>query len=449
MAETRTTIDSLIELLKNKGKMELNAISVNLGVDSKIVEGWAKVLEKGNLVKITYEVGRMFVSPATLTPEQEDTVKSKLDAKTVSIESEISSQIMSIERLTSAMENIKASTVNAEKVYAEQMPEIHKTVSELNQVYSSVENGSKRIAQLNKRAESLYDTINKRITELNNKINSIDAMFANKGFDNVKVMISQMTKDASDVDNELLTMSKTSNDSVDQIKNNVEEQVNLINVKIEKSRRELRAKLTEYSKQMKNLERQLRETTTSIKGSLDEVSSFSREKEKLKKQLSDTKVEFNNSYSKANSDMKRNTLKIDKISKELLSKIDGLKLGFGDATKVYDSIDHIRKEIDSAQAEADATKKELAKLADQIRTMKTMSNTSLEQKTEILSEIETKARARGTRVANIEKKVKQSEEEANKLALQDNTQKLPMENQGQGQAPAQGGAAAQPTDQHP
>ena len=199
MAETRTTIDSLIELLKSKGKMELGAISMNLGVDPKIVEGWAKVLEKGSLVKISYEVGKMYVAPATLTPEQETQVKSKLEAKTVSVGADISAQLMNVAKLSEMIENIKASTVNAEKVYAEQMPALHKTVSEINRMYDTIEERDKSIKQISKKAEELYDSINKRITELNSRIDYVDTAMADKGFDDVKAMVSQVTKDASSV----------------------------------------------------------------------------------------------------------------------------------------------------------------------------------------------------------------------------------------------------------
>ena len=60
-SEAKTTIDTLTELLKSKGKMEINKIADSLGIDTSIAENLIKVLEDANLVKVTYEVGKMYV----------------------------------------------------------------------------------------------------------------------------------------------------------------------------------------------------------------------------------------------------------------------------------------------------------------------------------------------------------------------------------------------------
>ena len=416
MAETRTTIDSLIELLKSKGKVELGAISVNLGVDPKIVEGWAKVLEKGALVKISYEVGKMFIAPATLTPEQESAVKAKLEAKNVSVSADISSQLMSIEKLSATIENIKASTVNAEKVYAEQMPAIHKTVAEINKVYDSIEERNKRIAQINKKAEDLYDQINKRITELNSRIDYIDSAFANRGFDDVKTMVSQVTKDTNNIDSQLSSMAKAANDSVDQIRKGVESQTRAIQTNVEKEHRELMGRIREYSRQMDELEKQLRERATNIKGSLAEINNFNKEKERLKRQLSETRVEFNNSYARTSEEMKKSTMAVESVSKDLLAKIDSLKQGFGEATSIYDSISSVSKQMDEIQKGAELTKQELLKMSEQLKAMSLMTNVSLEQKTSIMAEMEAKSKAKSSKISSLKKKTEKAQEEARKMA---------------------------------
>ena len=60
-SEAKTSIDSLIELLSDKGKLDLNTVSITLGVSPTIMEEWAKVLESGKLIKVSYEVGKMYL----------------------------------------------------------------------------------------------------------------------------------------------------------------------------------------------------------------------------------------------------------------------------------------------------------------------------------------------------------------------------------------------------
>ena len=70
-SEAKTTIDTLTELLRSKGKMEINKIADSLSIDTSIAENLVKVLEDANLVKVTYEVGKMYVEPMLVTREQE------------------------------------------------------------------------------------------------------------------------------------------------------------------------------------------------------------------------------------------------------------------------------------------------------------------------------------------------------------------------------------------
>ena len=213
-------------------------------------------------------------------------------------------------------------------------------------------------------------------------------------------------------------MRKTTNDSIDQIEKNLDAQVRALHSNIEKSRRELEVKLTDYTKQMDGLDRQLRERTSGIKGSLEQASGFSKEKERLKRQLNEAKVEFNNSYVKASEGMKKNMMAVEGMSKDLLAKLDSLKQGFGEASVVYDSINSIRKQMEDVQREVAQTKDELTKMDEQLRALKAMTNISLEQKTQVISEMETKTTARSSRLFNLRKKVDKAAKEAEDIAHQ-------------------------------
>ncbi len=423
MAETRTTIDSLIELLRTKGKMELGAISVAIGVDPKIVEGWANVLEKGNLVKITYEVGKMYISPSILTPEQETKVKSTLDAKSVTLESDISTQLISIEKLTEAIEKIKTTTATSEKIYAEQMPEIHKTVSEINKIYDYVQERGNSIAAISKRASETYDNINKRITELDARIEHTNVGVEGKGVEEIRGMINQLVKEAEAADSEISSASKTTTDYMEQLSKNVEVQTKNLHSKIEKDRREMETRLRNYSKQIETLESQLKEREKHVKGSFEEVNTFIKEKERLKKQLSDAKVEFNNMYSKTNEEMQKSVSRVDDLSKVLLNKIDTFKKGFGESVAIYDSIDKAKKEVSDIETESNQIRQELQRMGEQLRALKALSSISIEQKMAAMSELEVKEKEKVARLEKVKKRAQEAGENTKKLIPEDDNAK--------------------------
>jgi len=101
-SDAKTTIDSLAELLREKGKMELGKIAQSLGVEQNVVENWAKVLEAGNMVKISNEVGKMYVEPLQVTKEQEAAVAATIDAQRAKLENELAMQRTTLDRCSKA-----------------------------------------------------------------------------------------------------------------------------------------------------------------------------------------------------------------------------------------------------------------------------------------------------------------------------------------------------------
>ncbi|MCL5423484.1 MAG: hypothetical protein M1385_00165, partial [Candidatus Marsarchaeota archaeon] len=59
----------MVDLLKLKGRMELNSIASELGIGPLTVESWSRILEKGGIVEVTYEMGKMYVSPLSMSPK--------------------------------------------------------------------------------------------------------------------------------------------------------------------------------------------------------------------------------------------------------------------------------------------------------------------------------------------------------------------------------------------
>src|SRR5208337_1649342 len=59
-----TSIDDLVKYLKEHGETESSELANTLGVDTGIVEAWSDALEKAKIVRITYKVGKMYVSLA-------------------------------------------------------------------------------------------------------------------------------------------------------------------------------------------------------------------------------------------------------------------------------------------------------------------------------------------------------------------------------------------------
>ena len=68
----------MVDLLKVKGKLEINSIASELGIGPITIENWSRILEKGGIVEITYEMGKMYVSILQMSVKEKEDLKNKV-----------------------------------------------------------------------------------------------------------------------------------------------------------------------------------------------------------------------------------------------------------------------------------------------------------------------------------------------------------------------------------
>ncbi len=414
--ETKTTIDSLVELLKKRGKMDLNTISTALGVDTAVVENWAKVLEKGNVVRITYEVGKMFVSPSTLTPEQEATEKARLEAKTVTLEAEAGTQLISLDKFTEALLSIKTSVAEAERMEATQIPEVRKAISELNNIYALIEQRNRGLEQMAKRAAEVYDEVNKKATELGQRINSLESGDQLKKVEDVKQTATQISKNISSIDSDIALVGKNASDALSQVKKGIESQTKTIAQQVDENKRKIDANLKEYAAKVALIERQLKERARSMETSLGDMNEFSKDKERESRKLRDARVEFNNQYTKMSEEMLAQRTSIEALSKDLLGKIDRLKAGFGDAAALEDTIATIKSQIGSLESEIAQARQQVSETQTQLRALTSISSSmTTEERMATVSNIEKRSKSSASKISGIKEKAEKTTTAMKKL----------------------------------
>ncbi|MCL4379682.1 MAG: hypothetical protein M1160_03650 [Candidatus Marsarchaeota archaeon] len=413
---TKTTIDSLVELLKKKGKMDLASVSVALGVDQSIVENWAKVLEKGNIVKITYEVGKMFLTISTLSAEQEATEHSRAEAEISGLMAQSESQMLSLDKLTETLESIKGSVATAEKAEASEMPEIRRAIADLNSIYATVEQRNRGFEQMAKKAEQIYDEINKRVIELSTRLGGISGEGGAKGVDDARQELESISKSIASINSQISAVGKSSSESMDQIRRSVIEQSKALERQIEQSKKEIDAKLNEYAKQADTVERQLKDRVRAISSSVEELNSFSKEREKQLRRLRDSRVELNNYYMKMSEELNTQKSSAAAISKEISEKVARLKSGFGEAAEIDDTLSTLKSQMAGLEREIADARQDVNDITNKLRALSALSSATTEQKTAAFSDLQKRASAARSRVSNIEDKVGNAESAAGKIA---------------------------------
>jgi predicted nucleic acid-binding Zn-ribbon protein len=415
--ETKTTIDALIETLKSGGKTDLNTLASELNTDTRVVENWAKILEKGGMVKISYEVGKMFISPLNLTAEQEKVVKSSIQLKAAALQETTSSQLLSLQNLENNLRSMRGAIVEAERVETEEMPQMKKAIGVLNNIYNTVEHNSKIIENLYKNLESEYDSANKKADELSSKIAAINSSASPEAAvpDDIKIKVANLQKNINSLNDELAQASRNSSSSIEQLKKNVIEQTKLIEKEIEQSKKVMNDKVKGYRNEAKSIQNALKEKLRNLSAASQEVENQIKNKEESIRRVKHLKDEFNNVYLKSMEKIKQQNAEAKALSDNLINKINEIKSKFGDALEIDNDLVKTKNDFSDIENEIGETRKELEKMQIELKGIVTMSNLTAEQKDSAIKSLQVKTQKSAAKISGTKKKLDKTSADARNI----------------------------------
>ncbi len=385
-SEAKTTIDSLAELLRAKGKMELGKIAQELGVTPSIVENWAKVLEQGSMVKITYEVGKMYVEPITVSKEQETALAATVDAEKVKLENDLALQRSSLDKYAQRLEGISQSVTDATVLFRAKFPALETQLEGINKIYAALVAENQQIDAIKKNAENTYETVNKRINTLFNRIEGTDAGSIQKAKDELQ-KVQDIFRRAGELESQLTLLSKSKDKALETIKKTIEDQLKSLTKDLAKAQQSIEAQLKGDEAQIRQSVKVIREQAKSLDEIGKQINSFKRDKESVKKSLNDAQNAFNDEYTKASTKMDTTGNALREQIRSMLEEIARLKSDFGEVSKLYDVLQRTKTDIDSLQKKIAQLKQEADKIDDAIRALQTMKGS-------------TEAKARATQAAS-------------------------------------------------
>lgn len=415
--EARTSIDALVDLLKARGRSELNEVSQTLGVDPLIVESWAKVLEGGGIIKISYEVGKMYLEPVTLTAEQTANVKARLESAKVVLQHDIAAHKAVLEKFGSDLDAISGSVSELEKLYQQKLPEVQQMLSELNKVYDTVELQNRSVSDIRKGADDTYNGINKKITELVGKIDAFNATNEAKGLEERLKSVNDVIKRVNDTGKALEELERNKDKAFEGIRKSVDEQVKRIRAQITSASNEVAVQLKLNKAQLDDLIRQLRQQYALSKEISGQISEFKREGESSKKALAGAKTTFNDRYERLKHDIDSGATLIDASAKGLIGKVNDVKAKFGDAERIDTELKDLAKSVDQIQKEISDSRLELSELTEQAKLLDNIANATPERKASVVSDIEEKDAKLKGRLTGLKKSIEDAKTKAERKGV--------------------------------
>ena len=402
--EARTSIDALVELLRVKGKSELNTIAVQLGADPKIVERWAKVLEGGGMARISYEVGRMYLEPIVIGKEEVQSVKVKLGARESILGQSANVQRAELDKFAEKITGLSMSVANIEGVYRQRMPEVQLMLAEINKSYAQVEAEQKGIAMIKQNVEATYGDVNRRINDLSSKIDMLTAAGGEKGVAANIDKVNELLKRSSAAMSEIEELRKTKDRFFESMKKSIDSQVGEFNRQLDSTSSEIELRLKVDTQQIQNIANSVNNQASVTKNLASQIKEFKRHSESAKRTLNSARVEFSDKYQKLNENIYRNGKIVESNSAAVLEKIGTLKSAFGDVSKLDDTVRGLRRDVEDMNKQIAESKAELSNISDGLRALNA-PNLSVEQRAELVDQLADKDRSTKIKVARIGKKI--------------------------------------------
>ncbi|MGD0729345.1 MAG: hypothetical protein ABR981_04690 [Candidatus Micrarchaeaceae archaeon] len=406
LAETRTSIDTLLELLRTRGKSELSTIAISLNIDPRILENWAKVLESGNLVKISYEVGKMYLEPVTLSQEAAVDLKTKTELNKILLEEDLAIEKISVDKFSKNIEELNGTIGSIEKMYQQKMPDVHKMLGEVERLYAPVDEKKKDALKIKAETERNYTEVTKKINELYTKLNSFSPKQAESDMASKFEKLNGILSNIDYVQNMINEMEKNKNVLFSTISSDIDNQVKEFRHQLNDSKSNIDKSIRANSRQLNELIKSIKEQISSAKQVSKEVDSFRKEFETSKHNLDSLNTKFSDKYQKIIDGMGTNIKMIDSQSMLIEDSIKTIRQNMGEVTNLDESIRTWRKNMNEMSREITLTRTEILKLTNQLNMVDSNKNLNLEKKAKMTEELSKEGKATKDKVNRIKKVIK-------------------------------------------
>ncbi|MDE1845708.1 MAG: hypothetical protein KGH53_00270 [Candidatus Micrarchaeota archaeon] len=385
---TTTGIDALVEYLNAHGETEEGKLAAELQVSEKVIEDWSSVLEKANVVKISYKVGKMFVSPLDTTKVDILTYKSSLDAKKQSVETELVAEINVLQEMERRIANISKIVSGADDSFKKNAGQLKRDLDELERIQKESERHYNGIKLEKDRIDKISETLGTEMKALEEIAGRIQSFSAGEG--DVKSVISDVREKIKKYDN----LTAEFNKGYDQLVRQKREEIVRIQ---DETKREMR-QLEEA------LERQLKQL-----GENERLAKYAKhESARLKDEAERDRTMIVNNLDKAKQGVNAALPLAEKKMGDISNKVIELRKNFGELSNLNDNLGALREQLAKVRGEQQELFKQAQGIRGEIRELEYARKSDIEKTSEVqkLSKKVSELKAKGVELEGSVKEVK-------------------------------------------
>ena len=390
-----TSIDELLKYVTEHGDTESTVLIAALGISQKTLEEWADILEKANILKITYRVGKMFLSPVSQSKEAIDMAKRSAEMKELTIKEEIGTHINALDAMEKKIETFTRFVSGSERIFKNKAGDIKTSLDRIDKLSDEANKNYKGLEEKKAFIDTIATKLEKELEELNKKSEEIGKLSA--------------TSETTAAINNDIRVKISAADAI----------INNLIAKYDETIKSQRKELTDIRDSVKE---DIKNMTDSSKGMESQIDKYNKLLQEYKKDAANAKLNAEkeskkllDDATKMKGDVDRMVSSADSEVKKLNSTLETIKKEFGGLADINDKLNDIKKTLEESSKEKESIKKELLVLSKQLQALKSSSSKNrikqedkeakLDNMAAKSEEIGTKLRKHGDRMSNIEEDI--------------------------------------------
>ncbi len=413
----KTTIDSMLDLLKSRGRLDINSISTALDIAPGVIEDWAKILESGNLVSINYEFGHMFVSPKKFTGEEKSAVSEIINVEKTTAVQDIEFETLKVNELKERIKSLHKDTSELERQFSKEFPKLHRSLNEVEKIFSRASNMGRKLNNLRSRSKKEYeDTVGKYESEYK-KLQEVTS----KSIDTARM--ERMVEDAKRFEEEVANLKRSKKTEIESLRKSMDGQVRLLKDNLEKENRSIEENIRKTGRDIGEELKNLSEWDKIAKSMNKRLPILVSEIEAEFKKFTEYKNSASNMYNEIDKEVSYISGEFNEKLKPLSESLNEIKEKLSVPGEVGNAILNAKHDIAEAQKEVSELRKEFSRLSRELKSVSQNKKLSSEAKLDKVNDILQKNEDVKDKITKTDSKMKGVVSMLNSIGLDKNKDK--------------------------
>lgn len=355
-----TSIDDLVKYLNEHGETDSSTLAAALKVSEGMIETWADVLEKAQIVKVNYKMGKMFVSPMTVTKEGVEVAKKTVEMKRGVAEAELASQINMINQVNTKLEEFRRYVAGAEGAFRTKAGQIKGAIDQIDKLTQQVDGAYKRLKEKKEFIDQLSSKLDKETAKLEEKAKSAQAISG--GESDPRRAIADIRAKLEDSEARLKSLNSDVNATLEQTRSGFSQLEGSVKQEIKSLRDTLGQR-----------EKEIREYDSFVK-------SYKQESDSVKRQVEKERAKMLDDIAKSSDESRKVYAVAEKQIIDVKKTLADMKGQFGGFADLSDKLNGIKSSIESISRQKDELQKELEQLQEQVRAISALDSSKVAEK---------------------------------------------------------------------